>query len=146
MIGRSAHSGTREQPRTRLATVAGIVAIGFGALTLMSGGNVLFGGQEARATAGRVVDFVLWFNFASGFAYVAIGIGLLARRRWAARGAVALTLAIAAVGAAFAVHVWLGGPYEMRTVAAMTLRLVAWISIAAIACRTLACIGKPNAV
>ncbi len=120
-------------------TTAGIVAIGFGILTLVSGGAVLFGGSEARAAAGHVVDFVLWFNFVSGFAYVGIGVGLLMRRPWAARTALVLALVIAVVSAAFAAHIWFGGLYELRTVAAMTIRALVWIAIAAIACRALSC-------
>ena len=120
-------------------TIAGIVAIGFGIVTIVSGGTVLFGGSEARAAAGHVVDFVLWFNFVSGFAYVGIGVGLLMRRPWAARTALVLALVIAVVSAAFAAHIWSGGLYEPRTVAAMTIRAIVWIAIAAIACRALTC-------
>lgn len=49
---------------------AALLAVGFGLLTLWSGGNVLFGGEDARAAAGNYVPFVVVFNFAAGFAYV----------------------------------------------------------------------------
>ena len=57
--------------RTRSLTVAAIIAIAFGLLTLVSGGRALFGGADM----GAVVPFVLWFNFLAGFAYVAAGLG-----------------------------------------------------------------------
>ena len=43
--------------------IAAIVALLFGALTILSGGRTLFGGLEARAAMGDAVPFVLWFNF-----------------------------------------------------------------------------------
>ena len=62
--------------RPRWATVAALVALVFGALTVTSGGKVLFGSEATRAAAGAYVPFVLWFNFLAGFAYVAAGVGL----------------------------------------------------------------------
>ena len=65
--------------RTRSLTVAAIIAIAFGLLTLVSGGRALFGGADM----GAVVPFVLWFNFLAGFAYVAAGLGFWFRTDWA---------------------------------------------------------------
>lgn len=116
--------------------IAAGVAVIFGALTIASGGTVLFGGEAAQAAAGRVVPVVLWFNFLSGFAYVAAGIGIALRRRWAAWLSIAIAVAIAAAFALFALHVAQGAPYELRTAAAMTLRLGIWTMIAWIAVRS----------
>jgi uncharacterized membrane protein (DUF2068 family) len=118
--------------------IAGILAVLFGGLTIKAGGAVLAGEEAARA-AGQVVPFVLWFNFAAGFAYVVAGIGLWFRRRWAAWLAVGLAAATVATFAAFGVHVATGGGYETRTVWAMTLRSAVWVAIALLACRTLGC-------
>lgn len=109
--------------------VAGFALI-FGALTILSGGRVLFGGPEAQAAAGNAVHFVLWFNFLSGFAYVAAAVGILLLKRWARHLAIALAITIVAVFALFGWHVLSGGAYEMRTVGAMTLRSAVWIGIA----------------
>ena len=98
--------------------VAAAVAVLFGAATLASGGNVLF---------------VLWFNFIAGFFYVAAGIGLWQRRRWAVWLAVALAVLTALTFAAFGWHVSSGRAFEMRTVAAMTLRTLVWTAIAGLA-------------
>lgn len=110
--------------------IAAWVAIVFGILTIFAGGRALFGGAEALAAVGDAVPFVLWFNTFAGFAYVAAGLGMFARRRWAAWLSAAIALATLAVFAAFGLHVAGGGAYEARTVGAMTLRTVVWLAIA----------------
>lgn len=110
--------------------VAAGIAVVFGALTVFSGAQALFGGAAAQAAVGNAVPFVLWFNFLSGFAYVGAGIGIALRKPWAGRLAAALALAILAVFALFGWHVWQGGAYEARTVGAMALRAAVWTGIA----------------
>jgi hypothetical protein len=116
--------------RTRSLTVAAIVAVVFGLLTIVSGGRALFGGADM----GAVVPFVLWFNFLAGFAYVLAGLGLWYRTNWATGLSLVIALATAAVFAGFLWQVWTGTAYEARTMGAMGLRLAVWtmISIAAI--------------
>ena len=121
--------------QTKNLKVLAVVAIVFGGLTIFSGGRALFGGAEARAAVGNAVDFVLWFNFLAGFAYVATGIGLWQGRPWAARGALMLALATAITAAAFGFHVIAGGAYEMRTAGALAVRLGFWIAVAIFARR-----------
>lgn len=115
--------------------VISLVAIAFGLLTIREGGAVLFYDGAARAAAGNYVPFVLWFNFLAGFAYIVAGVGLWLHRRWATWLAVAIAVASALVFLAFGVHVVLGGAWERRTAAAMTLRTLVWAGIAAIAWR-----------
>lgn len=115
-----------------------LVAVGFGLLTIKEGGTILFGGEAARAAAGNYVPFVLWFNFAAGFAYVAAGIGLFMMQRWAIWLAVVIAATTAATFAAFGLHVSAGGTFEQRTVIAMSLRTVVWLTIAALATRLMA--------
>jgi hypothetical protein len=112
-----------------LWTLAGIAAV-FGALTIFSGGQALFGSPAAQAAAGNAVPFVLWFNFLSGFAYVLAGIGIGMRRSWGGTLATMLAVAILAVFALLGWHILRGGAYEMRTVGAMALRAAVWIGIA----------------
>lgn len=116
---------------------AAIVAALFGALTIRSGGAVLFGTPEAAQAAGNAVLFVLWFNFLAGFAYIAAAIGLWRASRWGTWAAIAITTATALVFAAFGVHVAFGGAFEVRTVWAMALRTAVWTGIAALAYRML---------
>ena len=125
-----AHSG-----RAIWMRVISLIAIGFGLLTLQEGGAVLFVDGAARQAAGHYVPFVLWFNFLAGFAYIVAGVGLWMRRRWAMWLAVAIAVASALVFLAFGVHVVLGGAWERRTAAAMTLRTLVWAGIAAMAWR-----------
>jgi len=128
---------TPTQQRGLLIWAISLVALGFGLLTIKEGGAILFGDEAARAAAGNYVPFVLWFNFLAGFAYVAAGIGLWLRQSWAVGLAVAIALATAFTFAAFGVHVYAGGAYEPRTVVAMSLRTLVWVTIAAIAWRRL---------
>ena len=116
--------------------VAGVVAILFGVLTIIAGGHALFGGEAARIAVGAAVPFVLWFNFAAGFAYVVAGIGLLRRSRWAVWLSALIAISTIAVFLAFGVHVVSGGAYEIRTVGAMALRSLVWITIAIVAGQT----------
>ncbi|HPK66107.1 MAG TPA: hypothetical protein PKX99_05935 [Thermoanaerobaculia bacterium] len=114
-----------------------LFAVLFGLLTIHEGGGVLFWSDAARQAAGHYVPFVLWFNFLAGFAYVAAGLGLWWRARWA----VGLTFAIFAgtvvVFAAFGLHVVMAGLYETRTVAAMSVRTLVWFALSFWACRRL---------
>lgn len=114
-----------------------IVAVGFGLLTLREGGMTLGGDEDAVKAAGNYVPFVLWFNFLAGFAYVVAGIGLWLGRRWAARLAIGIAVATAITFAAFGLHVYSGGAFEMRTVVAMSLRTAVWAAIATASWRLL---------
>lgn len=108
----------------------GLAAVAFGLLTVFSGGMALFGGPRATELAGNAVPFVLWFNFAAGFAYVVAGTAIIRGHRLARPLAWAIALATLTVFAAFGVAVSRGVPYEMRTVGAMTLRAAIWLAIA----------------
>ena len=107
-----------------------LVACAFGALTIVSGGRVLFGSEAARAAAGNVVPFVVWVNFLAGFAYVAAGAGLWLGRRWSVWLAIVIAATTTLVFAALGIHIASGGAFEVRTVAAMALRTMLWTAIA----------------
>jgi hypothetical protein len=111
--------------------LAAAIAVLFGAATVASGGNVLFGGGAQAAS--NYVPFIVWFNFLAGFAYVAAGVGLWLRQAWAAWLALALAVTTAGAFAGLGLHIGGGGAYEMRTLIAMTLRLALWTAIAALA-------------
>lgn len=118
-----------EAGKRRWQRVAAAAAILFGVVTVLAGGRVLFGGAEARAAAGDIVPFVLWFNFLAGFAYVAAGAGLWHGRRWAVRLSWAILAATLAVFAALAAHILMGGAFEPRTLGAMSVRTFFWAGI-----------------
>ena len=123
--------------RSWWVTVMALVAIAFGLLTLKAGGSVIFFNGEARRAAGHYVNFVVWFNFLAGFGYIVAGVGLWRLRRWSVWLAAAIAAGTLLTFAAFGVHVYTGGLYEMRTVIAMTLRSAVWLAIALLAMRTL---------
>ena len=131
--------------RPRWLIAGAIVAVLFGALTVLSGGTVLFGGGAEREAAGDAVPFVLWFNFLSGFAYVLAGIGLFLWRPWAAMLSMAIAIATPIIFTAFGWYVANGGAFEMRTVGAMALRSGTWTAIAVASCWALGCVRPKNA-
>ena len=119
--------------RSVLTWIVSFVAIVFGFMTLRSGGTTLFV-AETRAAAGDVVLFVLWINFALGFAYIAAGVGIFLGKTWAKN----LSLAIAGITlityAVLGVNIALGGMYKIKTVKAMAVRSLVWVGIA---CQTI---------
>jgi len=124
---------THTQQRGPLIWAISLVAVGFGLLTIKEGGMTLIGNKAAVSAAGNYVPFVLWFNFMAGFAYVVAGVGLWLQQRWAVWLAVAIAAATAFTFAAFGVHIFSGEAYERRTVIAMSLRTLVWVTIATIA-------------
>ena len=118
--------------------IAGVAAIAFGSLTLISGGSALFGAVDM----GAVVPFVLWFNFLAGFAYVIGGLLLMIGHRLALPVALIILIATAAVFAAFGWRVLAGDAFEMRTVGAMTLRTLFWAVMVWVAVKALGRTGR----
>ena len=110
-----------------------IVALVFGILTIKSGGSVLFIDGPARQAAGNYVPFVLWFNFLAGFAYLLAGVGLFMQKSWAPWLSILIATATIIVFALFGLHILNDGAYETRTVMAMSLRTIVWVSIATFA-------------
>lgn len=109
--------------------ILGSFAIGFGAMTIKSGGFALFGGFEGKDFAERYVPFVLWFNFIAGFFYVISGIGIILKAKWALKLSITLAALTMLVFLAFGIHIFLGNPYETRTIGAMSIRTIFWIFI-----------------
>lgn len=106
------------------------IAFAFGALTIKSGGAVIFFDGPARVAAGNYLNFVVWFNFIAGFFYILAGLGFLLQKDWTAKLAITIAVATLLVFAAFGIHILMGGAFETRTLGAMTLRSVIWTSFA----------------
>lgn len=128
---------TPKQQRGFRIWAVSLLALGFGLLTIKEGGAVLFGDDAARAAAGNYVPFVVWFNFMAGFAYVIAGVGLWQQQRWALWLSAAIAAATALVFAALGMHIYAGEAYEQRTVIAMSLRILVWVTIASVAAQAL---------
>src|SRR3989339_1318670 len=118
-----------KQARSISIWVVSLLAIAFGMLTIKEGGTVIFGDGAARVAAGNYVPFVVWFNFLAGFAYVTAGIGLWLQQRWAIFLAAGIAVATALTFAALGMHIYAGEAYEQRTVFAMSLRTLVWLTI-----------------
>ena len=106
------------------------VSFAFGALTIKSGGAVIFFDGPARLAAGNYLNFVVSFNFIAGFFYVLAGLGFLLQKEWTAKLAITIAVTTLLIFAAFGIHILMDGAYEMRTLGAMTLRSVIWVSFA----------------
>ncbi len=111
--------------------VLGGIAILFGIVPLISGGNALFVLHEIAKPTANIVPFVLYFNFAAGFAYIVAGAGLILLRPWSPSFAVAIALATTVVFAGLGAWILAGNAYEMRTVVAMSLRAAFWWGVSA---------------
>ena len=125
-----------ELKRSRWVGGLAIFAVLFGLLTIISGGSALFN-AEAQKLAGNYVGFVLWFNFLAGFTYVVAGVGLWRMQRWSMWLSFAIAAGSLFVLVAFGLYILTGDSYEMRTVAAMSLRTVVWLVISAVAYKNL---------
>lgn len=123
--------------RTGILWTLSAIAIIFGMLTVKAGGQVLFGGDAFREAAGRYIPFVLWFNFLAGFVYVVAGVGIWLGRQWAVWLSLGILLTTTLTFTAFGLYASTGGEFEVRTVAAMTLRCIVWATISLLAYRAL---------
>jgi len=116
--------------RPLLISILSVVAILFGIATIKEGGTVLFT-EAGHKSAGNYVPFVLWFNFVAGFAYIVSGVALYKLKSCSRRLAVVIAVSTSIVFMLFGLHILNGGAYEVRTIAAMTIRSSLWILIAA---------------
>lgn len=128
---------SRSSKSFRSSRPVAIVAAIFGVMTIFSGGTVLFGPSAAQEWAGNYVQFIVWFNFLAGFAYVMAAIGLWLRTMWAIQLAVVIAAATVLAAAGFAFLVLNDVAFEMRTVGALAFRFMFWAAVAVFAHRAL---------
>lgn len=121
----------KDKNKIIIGFILGLLAIGFGVMTIKSGGFALFGGVEGKEFAGQYVPFVLWFNFIAGFFYVISGGGIILKTKWALKLSIALAALTLIVFLGFGIHIFLGNSYETRTIGAMSIRAIFWIIISA---------------
>lgn len=114
-----------------------LLALGFGLLTIYSAGIILFGDDSAGVAAGNYVSFVVWFNFVAGFFYIAAGIGLWLQQRWAVWLAAMIVITTAITFAALGFHIYYGEAFELRTLIAMSMRIMVWLVITLVAVKFL---------
>lgn len=116
-------------PHSLARRLSALAAAVFGVLTLVAGGRILLGFGEAGYV---VVRPILLFNTAMGVLYLVAAV-LIVRdieRGWLLAGFIAV--ANVAVLAAIVISRTTGGTVASETLAAMTLRTVVWLVIAAL--------------
>lgn len=112
-----------------LIKVLGGIAILFGIATIISGGRALFVFHAIADPTAKIVPFILYFNFAAGFAYIMTGFGLMLHRKWAPPFAVAIAVTTILVFIGLGTWIFAGKPYAMRTIGAMSLRAAFWFGV-----------------
>ena len=117
-------------PNTITRRVIGLLVGVFGLATVFSGGSVALRLGMAPELAGDVIPFVVWFNFAAGFAYLAAAWGIWTERNWARWIAVTIAVATFLVAVGFGIVVTSGQEFEMRTIGALGFRFLVWAGIA----------------
>ena len=126
--------GESMQPVRKMRKFSAVFAGIFGVMTLVVGGSALTGTVDF----GTPVPFVLIFNFASGFGFVAVGWGLWAGRNFARL----LTLVMfgASLIVALGLVWWIsqGGAYMPRTLWALSARTLVWGGLVLVARRVVA--------
>ena len=99
--------------------VSGAVIALFGIITLFMSTSVIFGLFDIREKEGNYVLFVVIANFVCAFLYLAAAYGFFARQKWAT---MVLNVAVGVLVVTFiglGIHIYSGGIYEQKTVAAM---------------------------
>lgn len=112
------------------ARILGLAALVFGAATLVSGGKMVFGSPEVWASAGVVITWILYFNFAAGFIYILTGLFALLGRAETKMMAAGLAVANTVMLLLLLGFIATGGAFETRTLAAMILRSGFWVGLA----------------
>lgn len=101
----------------------------FGLATITAGGSVIFFNDGAF---GRVIPWVVWFNFFSGFIYVAASLYVWIDPRVAYKLSVYIFITTSVIFVLLGIHIASGLAYEKRTVAAMGFRWIVWAVISLI--------------
>ncbi|HEY5370104.1 MAG TPA: hypothetical protein VIJ75_14070 [Hanamia sp.] len=102
--------------------ISGFIIALFGAVTLFMSTSVIFGLFDIREKEGNYVLFVVVANFICAFLYLVAAYGFFARRKWTT---MLLNFAVGVLVITFiglGIHIYSGGIYEQKTIAAMILR------------------------
>lgn len=110
--------------------ILSIIGLIFGLATIYSGGEVLFVDGAGRTRAGSYIDFIVWFNFIAGFAYLLAAYGLYKSKQWSVFLSKIIVIATLIAFGALGVYIFNGGAFEIRTILAMILRSFVWLAIA----------------
>lgn len=104
--------------------ISGFIIALFGLVTLFMSTSVIFGLFDIRQKEGNYVLFVVIANFICAFLYLAAAYGFFARQKWTT---MILNISVAILVITFiglGIHIYSGGIYEHKTVAAMIFRIL----------------------
>ncbi len=113
-----------------IVNITGAVVAFFGILTLFMSTSVIFGLFDIREKEGNYVMFVVVANFICAFLYLAAAYGFFTRQKWTT---MVLNVSVGVLIIAFiglGIHIYSGGIYEHKTVAAMTFRTLLTVAFA----------------
>lgn len=112
---------------------AGIFLLIFGCVSLFMTSSIFFDWFGVREMEGHYVLFVVWANFICAFLYIFSSYGFFKQRLWTPvmMGMAFGILVVAFIG--LLIHIYQGGIYEQKTIAAMSFRtsitfLLFWLS------------------
>lgn len=109
--------------RRKVVASSAIVAVIFGAATVVAGTRVLLGSDPGYT----VFRPLLLFNTAMGFAYILVGVLAWKRSKFGARGAGLIAVLNLAVLIAIALLYSAGGPIASTSLKAMAFRTIVWV-------------------
>lgn len=115
-----------------ILNISGAILAFFGIVTLFMSTSVIFGLFDIREKEGNYVLFIVVANFICAFLYLAAAYGFFTGQKWTT---MILNLCVGVLVVAFVglgIHIYSGGIYEHKTVAAMifrTLLTVAFVFI-----------------
>lgn len=102
--------------------ISGAIIALFGILTLFMSTSVIFGLFDIREKEGNYVLFVVIANFVCAFLYLAAAYGFFTRQKWTTMILNISTGVLVITFIGLGIHIFSGGIYEHKTVAAMTFR------------------------
>lgn len=112
--------------------ISGFIIALFGVVTLFMSTSVIFGLFKIREKEGNYVLFLVVANFICAFLYLAATYGFFARRKWTT---MLLNFEVSVLVITFIVlgiHIYSGGIYEQKTIAAMIFRMLLTIGFAVV--------------
>jgi len=113
-----------------ILNICAVILAFFGIVTLFMSTSVIFGLFDIREKEGNYVLFVVIANFICAFLYLAGAYGFFTRQKWTT---MMLNLSVGVLIIAFiglGIHIYSGGIYEHKTVAAMIFRTFLTVAFA----------------
>ena len=115
-----------------ILNATGVILALFGLATLFMSTSVIFDLFGIREKEGNYVLFVVVANFICAILYLAAAYGFFSRQKWTT---MLLYVSVAILIIAFiglGIHIYSGGIYENKTIAAMTFRTLLTIGFAVV--------------